>query len=252
MKKPVTALFKGAGLWAKENSPHILVALGIGGMLTSVITAVKATPKAKALIDEATEEKGETLTAGEKFKAAWKCYILSAGVFLTSAGCIIGADVKNTKINAGLASSAALAETVLQTYQKNMVETIGEQEEQKVREKTKQELAENPAAPKDAVYILGGEKVLCADVCGNEWYATVEDVRAAVNRVNDRLNNDDYICLNEFYQEANAPDTVLGEYIGWYREKGLLSVHFTSDLRDGKPRLIVNYSRFDWFDYKRR
>lgn len=249
--KPMKVLLKGAGLWAKENSQHILVGLGLAGMVTAIITAVRATPKAKEMIEEAEEEKGDKLTPVETVKAAWKCYILPAACFTTSAACIIGADIRNAKVNAGLASSAAIAETALRTYQEKVVETIGEQEEKQVREKAKKEIAEKPGLPKDSVYILGGEKVLCADICGNEWHATVEEIRAAVNRVNDQLNNDDYVSLNEFYQEANADDTILGEYIGWSRDKGLLSVHFTSGLKNGRPRLIVNYSRFDWFDYKK-
>lgn len=250
--KPMKALLKGAGLWAKKNSPHILVGLGLAGMVGAIVTAVKATPKAKELIEQAEEEKGEKLTPAETVKTAWKCYILPAACFTTSAACIIGADIHNAKVNAGLASTAAIAETALRTYQEKVVETIGEQEEKKVREKAKTEIAEKPGLPNEAVYILGGEKVLCVDCLGNEFHATADDIRAGVNRVNERLNNDDYVSLNELYEEVNAPETIIGDYIGWNREKGLLEVHFSSDLKQGKPRLVVTYRRFDWFDYNKR
>ena len=57
MSKPnMTALFKGIQSAVSKHSPEILTGLGIAGMITTTILAVRATPKALELIDERKEE----------------------------------------------------------------------------------------------------------------------------------------------------------------------------------------------------
>ena len=57
-----------ARLFVKRNASTILTGLGSIGVLTTTITAVKATPKALHLIEEAEKEKGEKLTKWETIK----------------------------------------------------------------------------------------------------------------------------------------------------------------------------------------
>ena len=44
-----------------KHSPEILTGIGITGMITTTVLAVKATPKALRLMEEATDEKGDKL-----------------------------------------------------------------------------------------------------------------------------------------------------------------------------------------------
>lgn len=64
-----------ARLFVKRNASTILTGLGSIGVLATTITAVKATPKALRLIEEAEKEKGEELTKWEKVKTAVSSYI---------------------------------------------------------------------------------------------------------------------------------------------------------------------------------
>ena len=66
-----------------KRSPEILTGIGITGMVTTTILAVKVTPKALDLIAKAEDEKfdsghSECLTKPEIIKACWKCYIPAA------------------------------------------------------------------------------------------------------------------------------------------------------------------------------
>ena len=70
-----------------EKSPEILVGIGLAGMLTSTVLAVKATPKALDILNQEEEE----LTTIEKVNKTWKCYIPAAIGYCTSAACIIAA-----------------------------------------------------------------------------------------------------------------------------------------------------------------
>ena len=61
MNKPnVADLFKSVKMVVSKHSPEILTGIGIAGMITTTILAVKATPKALSLVKQAEEEKGDT------------------------------------------------------------------------------------------------------------------------------------------------------------------------------------------------
>lgn len=248
---PISALFKGAGQWAKRNSPHLLVAAGIIGMAGTVIAAVKASAKAKELLDEAQEEKEEPLTPAETVKTVWKCYAVPAVAFCVSAACIIGANAQNVKRNAALMTACSISQTALSTYQEKVIETIGEEGEKQIRKKASKEVSEKQNVSPEEVYILGGNKVCCVDCLGNEFEADPEDIKHAVNIINERLNEQDYASLNELYYEiSDVEDTKIGNYLGWNRSNGLLKVIFGSDIsHKNRPRLVVTYSPLPRYDY---
>ena len=51
-KSTVARLIKSAQTTLSKHSPEILTGIGIAGMVTTVVLAVKATPKALQLIEE--------------------------------------------------------------------------------------------------------------------------------------------------------------------------------------------------------
>ena len=67
-----------------KHSPEILTGIGIAGMVSTVVLAVRATPKAEKLIlDREIELSNEAkqdieLNKKDRFKKAWKCYITTA------------------------------------------------------------------------------------------------------------------------------------------------------------------------------
>ena len=52
-----------------KHGPEILTGLGITGMITTTIMAVKATPKALEIIKELEDKNNTSLKPGEKVKA---------------------------------------------------------------------------------------------------------------------------------------------------------------------------------------
>ena len=78
MNKPdFVAIVKSVRTAMKRHSPEILTGIGIAGMITTTVMAVRATPKALILIDErekAAEFDGsdEPLPNAERVKAAWR------------------------------------------------------------------------------------------------------------------------------------------------------------------------------------
>ena len=81
----LSKFFKSIEMGLNKYSPEILTGIGIAGMITTTILAVKATPKALRLLGEAEKDKGEELSKKEVFDTAWKCYIPAAVTCISSA-----------------------------------------------------------------------------------------------------------------------------------------------------------------------
>ena len=113
--KNLTAIVKGVKNTLAQHSPEILTGIGIAGMITTTILAVKATPKAVQLIeakkDELQLDPEEKLTIGETIQATWKCYVPAAVTGVAATACLIGASSVNLKRNAALATAYKLSET---------------------------------------------------------------------------------------------------------------------------------------------
>ena len=129
-KKGLSGVLKSVQTAMKKHSPEILTGIGIAGMITSTVMAVKATPKALKLLDEYKLERGypedaEKIPPVEVVKTTWLCYIPSAIIGSISVLCLIWASSTNLRRNAALATAYTLSETALKEYQEKVVETSG-------------------------------------------------------------------------------------------------------------------------------
>lgn len=55
-KKTIAATIRNMQTAVKKHSPEILTGIGIAGMITTTVLAVRATPKALILIEEKKDE----------------------------------------------------------------------------------------------------------------------------------------------------------------------------------------------------
>ena len=107
-----------ARLFIKRNASTILTVLGSIGVVATTITAVKATPKALRLIEEAKQEKGEELTRWETIKIVSPSYISTAGLCLATMACVIGAEILNQKRQTSLLSAYVLLDQSYKDYRR--------------------------------------------------------------------------------------------------------------------------------------
>ena len=117
-----------------KHSPEILTGVGIAGMITTTVLAVRATPKALRLIDAKEYEEQRELTKFETIKTAWKPYVPAAVTGALSTACLIGASSVSLKRNAALAAAYTLSDTAFREYKEKVVETIGEKKEEMIQE----------------------------------------------------------------------------------------------------------------------
>lgn len=226
-----------------KHGPGILTAIGIVGWGTAAILAVKETPKALRLIEDAEYEKGESLTTQEKIKAAWKPYIpamVTAGV---STACLIGASNVSAGRNAALAAAYQLTNTALKDYKEQVVEVVGEKKEQIIQEKVNEKkLKENPASTSQIIF-TGKGKTRCYDTTSDRYFESDKDtIEKAIIRLNKRMQGGEmYITLNEFYDEIGLRHIPIGDKIGWNVDT-LIEPHFSSHLDDtDTPCLVLDY-----------
>lgn len=271
-KSNVTNLIKNVKIGLSKHSPEILTGIGIAGMATTTVLAVKATPKAlrlieeekriqnRELLDEARKNGNENCAKIDKLKpievikVAWKPYIPAVVTGVASITCLIGASSVNAKRNAALATAYELSKTALTEYKEKVVETIGEKKEHVIREKIAQDKVDkNPVNNSEVVVLGSGDVLFMEPICMKPFKSDIEHVRKVINDFNYRMTTgaEEYISLSEFYDEFGLMHTRASDSLGWNLGRdGQIEVEFlAAKTEDGKPCLMLDYTVEPRYDY---
>ena len=255
MNKPnVSKLIKGVQAFTTKHSPEILTGIGIAGMVTTTILAVRETPKALMLIRDAEYEKKEgSLTDAEKFNACWKCYVPAAVTGSVSIACLVGASSVNLRRNAALATAYKLSETALTEYREKVIETIGEKKERLVRENIDKDHLEKNPVTNNNVIVTGNGDTLCYDsLFGRYFNSDIDKIKRAINELNRELIMDNYVSLNDFYDRLDLDHIEIGDDLGWNVDDGLIDIDFGSQLAsNGRPCITLNYTIAPRYGYSK-
>lgn len=245
----MTDLFKNVKMVVTQHSPEILTGIGIAGMVTTTILAVRATPKALTLIKDKKKELNvdprDNLTPVETVKTTWKCYIPAALTGVTSIACLIGATSVNSRRNTALATAYNLSTTALAEYKDGVIKTIGEKKEQAVRDKVAEERVKKEPVNQSAIIVSGTGNTRCFDtITKRRFTSDIETINRIVNELNRRmLNGDDYVSLNDFYYELGLDGSSIGDDLGWNVTDGLIDINFSAQLdTDGTPCIVIDYA----------
>ena len=270
-KSNVTNLIKTVKIGLGKHSPEILTGIGIAGMVTTTVLAVKATPKALQLINDKKMDVFDSLdpedipgndtvytdislTPIDIIKAAWKPYIPAIVTGVASVTCLIGASSVNAKRNAALATAYELSKTALTEYKEKVVEEIGAKKEKIIREKVAQDRVDKtPINNSDVVVIGSGDVLFMEPICGKTFKSDIEYVRKVINDFNFRMTTgcEEYISLSEFYDEFKLKHTRASDSLGWNLGRdGQIKIDFlAAKTEDGKPCLMLDYIVEPRYDY---
>ena len=252
MKHNLSDIAKNVRTVMKKHSPEILTGIGIAGMITTTVMAVKATPKALTLIEEKKEEQNtEKLTVVETVKTAWYYYIPTAITGTISILCLIGASSSNARRNAALATAYTLSESAFKEYKDKVVEVIGEKKAQSVRDLAAKDKIEKNPVSKNEVIITNKGDMLCYDaISGRYFKSDIDKLKKAENKLNKMMLNEMSVSLNDFYYEIGMDGIGIGDNIGWSINRGFIELNFSSQLtEDGTPCLVVDYSVVPDYEY---
>jgi len=244
-KQTVINFAKDVSRALKKHSPELLTGIGIVGMISTVVTAVRATPKALQLIDEKEIKDNKRLGAAEIVKTTWKCYVPAAVTGTISIACLIGASAVNSKRNAALATAYAISEGALKDYKEKALEVVGPKKEQAIRDAVaKEELKRDPVNSKEVI-LTGDGNVLCYDpLSGRYFKSDINRLKAAANELNRQMLDEMHISLNELYEVLGLPDIGIGDNLGWSidRNSNFIEFDFSTHLAEnGEPCLVAGH-----------
>lgn len=255
-----------------KHAPEILTGIGIAGMVTTTVLAVKATPKALILIEEEkriqnhelleeAKANGHTncarvdkLKPVEVIKVAWKPYIPAAITGVTSIACLIGASSVNARRNAALATAYQLSQAALTEYKEKVVETIGEKKEQVIKDKiAKEKIEKDPVSKKGDIIITEKGSTLCYDaISGRYFKSDIDQIKKVVNELNRQMLSEMYISLNQFYMALGLSTTTLGDELGWNIDNGLIELDISAQIADDDtPCVVIDYLIAPRYDFSR-
>lgn len=257
MHKPNLAnLMSNTRQFVSKRSPEILTGIGIAGMITTTVLAVRATPKALQLIEEKKNDDWvDELSPLEVVKTAWKPYVPAAVTGVASVVCLIGASSVNAKRNAALATAYKLSETALSEYREKVIETIGEKKEKTVRDKVAEERVKKNPVSKSEVIVTNNGTTLCFDPISARYFkSSIDKIKRAENELNKQMLHDisGYVSLNDFYDELGLDHTSVGDDLGWNVDR-LIDISFSSQLNDnGEPSVVLDYlvaPKYDFYKF---
>lgn len=137
---------------------------------------------------------------------------------------------------------AAIAERSFAEYRDKVVEEIGKNKEQKIRDTIAQEQGDkNP--PGKQIIITGGGNVLCCELYTMRYFRSdMESLRRAENKINSKINNELYVSLSEFYYILGLRPTCVSDEVGWNSDK-LMELEFSTIMsEDNEPCIAFKYN----------
>ena len=244
-------LLNKSTFFIKRNSSNILTAIGGAGVVVTAVMAVKATPKALYLLEEAEAEKDEKLTKFETFKTAAPVYIPSVLMGVTTVACIFGANILNKRHQASLMSAYAVLNTSYKEYKNKVAEMFGEDAEQEIEE----EIMKDHIGEASQTEI---EHLFYDAYSGRYFEATLHKVQAAEYQLNRHLISHDYVLVNHWYEFLGLEPIEKHEKLGWstfmnfdtYWESWIDFTHNKRTTEDGREYTMITlgcdpYPNFD-------
>jgi hypothetical protein len=230
----------------KSNSPEILTALGVSGVLTTAYLSGKASVKATRIIDEAEKLGGTADTTKqrlkERTKLVWKCYIPTGVSGALTIGCIIGASKKSNARTAAAVTAYSLTEKAFSEYKEKVAEQLTASKRQKIQDDIAQDRIDKTPPSKEVV-MLGIGEVLCCELRTMRYFhSDMEALRRAQNDVNNWINTIGHVSLTDFYAMIDLQPTAESDYNGWDGDD-LMELSFSHGLApDGRPCLTFDYN----------
>ena len=192
---------KKFGSFLNKNRPTIMTALGVSGMIFSVVWAVKSTVNATHIIDKEKEKrKADKIPVKDIIKLTWKQYWPVAACVTISTGCLVFGAVDNNK-------------------RQKTKEVIGPKKEQEIVDKISQDKVNKTYdASKNSVVITGnGDSLFYEPISGRYFKSNWNKIMNAANNLNaDAIGGTcDEITLNDWFFELGLEPTAMGEKLGW-------------------------------------
>lgn len=234
---------------AKDNSPLILTAIGVAGTVTTAVLSYRTAVRVTEVISEdILEQKALNpneryfRTRREDFELVWKEFIPPVLAGVGTIACIICANRIGTRRAAAMAAAYSLSERAMSEYKDKVVEQIGKNKEQKIRDEIAQDRV-NRNPPREDLTIIGDLEVRCMEqYTGRYFSSNMETLKSAQNAVNHQiLSGTDSASLSDFYDRVGLNHTGVSDEVGWNLDN-LLELTFSTTVDEkNRPVLVFDY-----------
>lgn len=212
-------------LFWKRHSSTILTCMGGMGVVATSVTAVRATPKALLLLDEAKKEKEEELTNVEKIKIAGPVYVPSILIGIGTLTCIFGANIMNQRSQAALVSAYSLIDSSFKEYKQKLKELYGEETHNNIVDAIAVEKVDRDWGVSGSYFgqscdlaneeACGDSVLFYEENSGRYFESTIEQVLSSMYHLNRNYTLRGYCYLNEYYEFLGLETTDYGSVMGW-------------------------------------
>lgn len=244
-----TATMNAAKIFLRHNKSLILTAAGVVLTIAAVCETVRATSKAKNIIDDVEYEKFEALgcpedekidyhlTKTEVIKSVWKCYILTALLTSGAVTCVICSHVNSNKTISAMSMAYA---SLLETYNSckdNIKKNLTQKEQRNITHGMVHDIIEedkkaNPN-PSPKLIINSDSAILFRDAYSSKgtgyFKLSMDEARKAVAKFNKWMMDNDQATLNDWYDFLGLGHSELGDYLFWKWENGPLYLRAIPD-----------------------
>lgn len=249
----------------KQHAPTILTIVGITGFWAAgVMTAMEVPKVEEAIAQEASRraENGlEPLDRLDKGKIIAEHMWRPAAVAGASTIAVAGANKINLSRLAGMTALYRSAKGELSAIQDRVLNKESDSLKKSDLEKARQQIhrteyEKNPVREEDRIHETGNGNTLFVETySGARFHSSVTAVNTAITELNTRLQEDQYLALDEFYDmlDIDARSRKCGKYAA-FRLNGkydLIHPNQILDWRDyvdpttGEPRIcFIDFERF--------
>ena len=241
-------IFAKSKLLVKDNSPVILTAIGVAGVVTTAYLTHRAALQADKIIREESGDNPDNYSDGfagfrEKAQLTWKLYIPPVSVAAVTCISIIGANRIGTRRAAAVAAAYTISERAYDEYKAKVVEKLGETKEKAVRDEIAQDRVNKTAANREVIITTNGGSVLCLDAWSGRYFESdMETIRKAQNDINAQIIHADYARVDDYYDIIGLEHTTASPEFGWNTNK-MMELDFSTTLVDEKtPCLVVSFA----------
>lgn len=219
----------------EKKAPLILMTVGIVGMSTSTVMAVKVTPQANSMLKQIRRD--PELSPRERNKAIFErvvpLYAPAALAAVGGAACVIGSYSINMARLAEIGAAYAIAQNELTSYRKKVEDIYGQEEERKVFEDVDRKEAERYYEDKSSKMPLPASNEqnvrLFKDMLTKQFFwSTSSRIINTVLEINNRIQYEGHIRYSEYAIDVNMESCDATDNHGWLMGD-VLSVDISED-----------------------
>jgi len=254
MKINIKNTFRKVTFKLKENSPELLIAVGVIGTVTSTILACRATTKINGVLEKTQEatvyihenveeedvKKELTVIYAKTGVEFIKLYAPSVAIGALSIGCMIGSNNILRKRNMALAVAYSAVDKGFKEYRHRVVDKFGEEVDKEMRFGTKNQKVNRVIVDeegkskktKETIKVVDGDNVsdysFFFDGSNPNWERNGEYnrmfLKAQQSYANDKLRIEGKLSLNQVLDMLDITPMsdeqyIMGQQVGWIHDE---------------------------------